>query len=538
MTILSRKHYILGHTCNEPGGTVRRISRSAISRLGVSIVAAVGLTLPLLATASASAAPSGSFTALELTGSTGQWTTLDPLPDTTAAEHWDFYNSIYGELFQPGPGIKVEPDIATSWKTTDHGLTFDINLRHGVYFSDGTPLNASAVVFNLQRDLNPKAACGCLENFAAVKSITAVNPYEVALHLSHPDINLIDAFEEEPPDWMVSPTALQKEGETKFGQDPVGAGPFTVVTNQQSAKLVLKANPHYWDPSEPKIENLTFVTVNSDENAIQAMQAGEADYYQGLATPSVIESVKKAGQFTLYKSPAIQTFTIQVANTKPPFNNIKAREALYYALDPQAINAHIEDGIETISETPTGPGGLFWTPKIPGYRTYDPAKAKALVKAVGGISFELWTITPSAIVPILEAEQSEFAAVGMKVKLQLVNLPTMVKAGETGQVQAVGNSVGNFNPSILPGVPFAYLSTSPFSQTRDKTLDKLINAGISAPTIKAEGQAYQKVFAYLNKEAYSPFLFTVNRFDVAVKGAKGLEPQAPEVPWQSVSPVG
>lgn len=506
-----------------------------MGRLVVSMVAAFGLLLGLLGTAPPpAAAAGGSLTALELAGSTGNWSVLDPLPDTTAGEHWDFYNSIYGMLFQPGPKGKILPDIAQSWKTSDHGLQFDIMLRHGVSFSDGTPLNADAVVFNLQRDLNPKNACGCLSNFTAVKSVSKVNNYEVALNLKNIDINLIDGFPEEAPNWMISPTAFKKMGETAFGQHPVGAGPFVVVSNSPNAKLALKANPTYWDKGEPKVSNLTFVTVNSDINAIQAMQAGSGDVYPGLSTPSVVETVKSANQFAVYKAPAIQSFVIDVDNTQPPFNNILAREALYYALDPAAINKHIEGGLDTISQSPTGPGGLFWTPRVPNYRTYNPTKAKSVVKQLGGLSFTLWTITPSPLVPLVEAEQSQFAAVGIKAKLNLVNLPTMVKASANNSVQAVATAVGNYNPSILPGVPFAYLSTSPFSHTSDKNLDKLIYAAIAAPSLKAEGKAYRKVFSYLNQQAYAPYLFTVTRFLVAKKNVKGLEPSAPEIPWQSV----
>ena len=511
--------------------------RYALGRLVLSLAATFGLLLGLLGSTSApaSAAGGGSLTALELTGSTGTWSVLDPLPDTTAGEHWDFYNSIYGMLFQPGPNGKILPDIAQSWKTTDHGLQFDIMLRHGVTFSDGTPLDADAVVFNLQRDFNPKNACGCLSNFTSVKSVSKVNNYEVALNLKNIDINLIDGFPEEAPDWMISPTAFKKLGETAFGQHPVGAGPFVVVQNSPNAKLALKANPNYWDKGEPKLGNLTFVTVNSDLNAIQAMQAGSGDVYPGLSTPSLVETVKSANQFAVYKAPAIQSYTINIDPQHPPFNNILAREAIYYALDPPVINQHIEGGLDTLSESPTGPGGLFWTPKVPHYRTYNLTKAKAIVKQLGGLSFTLWTITPSPLVPVIEAEGSQLAAAGIQAKINLVNLPTMVHASATGAVQAVSTSVGNYNPSILPGVPFAYLSTSPFSNVKDPNLDKLIYAAIAAPSLKAEGQAYRKVFSYLNQEAYAPYLFTVTRFLVAKKDVKGLDPSAPEIPWQSVS---
>ena len=100
-------------------------------------------------------------------------------------------------------------------------------------FTDGTPLNAAAVVWNIQRDL--KSTCTCKPTWP-VTSVTATGPYTVAINLSLPDGALIDQMFDSTPNWMASPTAVQKMGEKAFAVNPVGAGPFEVVSDTRSAR--------------------------------------------------------------------------------------------------------------------------------------------------------------------------------------------------------------------------------------------------------------------------------------------------------------
>jgi peptide/nickel transport system substrate-binding protein len=495
-------------------------------------VLALGVTV--VSGTAASAAPSGSLTVLEPSATYGAWNGLDPATDTTSAENFDYLNSIYGELFEQGPNGQVVPDLATGYKVTDGGLEIDIDLRPGVTFTDGTPFNAAAVVSNFTRDFAKSTACLCATNFAAVTSTTAVNNDEVAMHLSHPDTAIIDAFFAEAPNWIVSPTALAKMGEAAFAQNPVGAGPFEVVTDTPNTTLVLKANPNYWQKTAPKVSNLTFTSVSSDTSGYEALTAGSAQVYMSLTTPSVLDQAKKS--YNVTTAPATETLSVNLNPNVAPFNNILAREAIYYATDPAAINKAILAGTGTVSESPTGPGDLFWSPKVPGYRAYDLAKAKAIVKQLGGLSFTLSTIASPIYQPIVEAESSEWSQAGIKAKISLDSISTIVKLTGEGSIQALATQIGSYNPALLPGLSFSFASTGPFSLVKDPALDKLITAANAATTQAQEGSDYKGIFSYLNEKAYAPFLFTSNKFDIANKSVTGITGSIPEVDWQNVAP--
>jgi peptide/nickel transport system substrate-binding protein len=501
-----------------------------LAALGVAVTLGAGL----LSTAPGAAAAAGSsLIVLEPATTGGTWSNLDPLTDTTAAANWDILNPIYGELFEEGPGGKIVPDLATGYKVVDNGLEVDITLRPGVTFSDGTPFNAAAVVFNFQRDLNKTAACLCLENFGAVSSVNAIGNDEVALHLSQVDPAIIDAFIAEAPDWIVSPSALSKLGAQAFSLTPVGAGPFTVTSDTPNSKLVLAANPHYWQAGYPKVAHLTFTSVGSDTSALEAMQAGQGQIYASLTSVSSLATAKSS--FEVVPVPATETDSVNLNPTTAPFNNILAREAIYYATDAATINKAILDGTGTVSESPTGPGDLFWTPTVPGYRTYNPAKAKALVKQLGGISFTLSTIQTPVYVPLVEAYKSLWAQVGINATISFLTIPQIVKETENGTMQAIATQVGSFDPALLPGLGASYSSTGPFSLVKDKTLDGLIDTANTQSNRGEEGQDYQKIFSYLNQQAYAPFLFTSNAWRVQTKSVGGIPANVAEVAWQDVT---
>jgi peptide/nickel transport system substrate-binding protein len=478
------------------------------------------------------AGPSGDLTVLEPASTTGTWTGLDPATDTTSAENYDFLNAIYGELFEQGANGKIVPDLATGYKVVDQGLEVDIMLRHGVTFTDGTPFNAAAVVSNIDRDLAPATGCVCASSFSAVTSTTAVGDYEVVLHLSHPDTAIVEAFFSEAPNWIASPSALAKMGAAPFALNPVGAGPFEVVSDIPSNTLSLKANPTYWEQGHPELSALTFKSIGSDVAGLQALQAGSAQAYVGLTSTAVLDQAK--ADFKTSTAPATETYSVDLNPNVAPFNNILAREAIYYATDAQAIDQHIVDGTGELSESPTGPGDEYWTPKVPGYRSYDPAKAKAIVQKLGGLSFTLSAVNSAATTPIIEAEQSEWSQVGIKATISLQTSTEILQLRSDGGIQAEATQIGATNPALVPGVSFKFASDGAGSTVRDKKLDAMLTAAQDEPNAAKAGVMYRSIFSYLSQQAYAVFLFTRSAFNVSTKAVTGLSGTLPRIDWEDV----
>ncbi|MBO0693151.1 MAG: ABC transporter substrate-binding protein, partial [Acidimicrobiaceae bacterium] len=361
-------------------------------------------------------------------------------------------------------------------------------------------------------------------------------PQKVVMNLSHPDPAIIDAFIAEAPNWIISPTAFAKEGAKTIGMKPVGAGPFTVAQAIPNTKLVLTANPHYWQAGHPKVKTLTFTSVSGDANALQALQAGNGDVYTVLTSVPSLATAQKS--FTVAKIPSTSTLSINLNPRIPPFNNIKAREAIYYATDAAAINKTLFNNKGLISETPSAPFDRYYANKVPGYRTYDLAKAKALVKQLGGLKVTLSSIPTPVYTPLVTAYKSLWAAAGIDATIQFLTIPQIVKETENGTMQAIATQAGNFDPALLPGLGAWYSSKGPFSLIRDPALDKLIETANGDTNHAKAAKDYKKIYAYLNQKAYTPFILSAPSWRVQTKAVSGIPANVAEVSWENVGISG
>jgi peptide/nickel transport system substrate-binding protein len=488
--------------------------------------------------ASGKPVPGGSLTVLE-GPLTGTWPAgLDPGTNTTGIFDQSYMDAIYGELFELGPNGTTIPDLATGYKVLDKGLTVQISLRPGVTFSDGTPFNAAAVKYNFERDL--AFTCTCTPTWP-VRSITTPGSLTVDVNLTRPFAPFINTFHAADVNWIASPSALAKAGEAAFRIKPVGAGPFTVASDSLSDQLVLKRNPGYWDKPEPYLDGLTFKSVASDDAALEDMQAGQGDAYEGLQAVSLVPQFEQ--HFTVTNEHSTSVYFIQLNTKTAPFSSIKAREAIYYATDTQALNAKLYDNVQLVTQSFMAPGSLFAEATVPGYRTYDLAKAKALVKQLGGLSVTTQGAGQGSVLEdLIEGVASQWEAAGIKVTIIPTSTETAgIQVFQSGKWQSYVQTVGAFDPAAGLGVGVKLLSTSFESGIDDPHLDALFNEAAEALNVTARRQLYEQAAEYISQQAYGPLLFTVADWNVAAGDvrATGLTSYLPgsvvrpEVLWET-----
>jgi peptide/nickel transport system substrate-binding protein len=470
-------------------------------------------------TASKNAKKGGSITVLEDSAFAGAWPAgLDPATNTNGAANQPYMNSIYGQLFKLNEQGKIVPELATGYSFADNGKTVNIKLRQGVKFSDGTPFDADAVVFNIKRDL--KSTCTCRPTWP-VKSVTAQGTDTVVLNFTQPYAAVIASFIDSNANWTASPTALKKLGEKKFRITPVGAGPFTVVSNKLSSELVLKRNPTYYKAGHPLLDGLTFKSIGGDQAAYQALLAGQAQAYEGMSTPQLTQQASKNGKLQVTQQKSTSPYFMQLNTTIPPFNNAKARQAIYYASNSEAIRSHIFNNMYVNTQGFTGPGGLFFEPTTPGYRTYNLDKAKALVKELGGLKVTLGTINVLVAKETIQALQSQWQQAGIKVKIESYDLTGLIQAFQSKKWQAELQTAGSYDPAQGVGVAFRMASQSPFSGIKDPKLDKMLGEAAGTLDQGKRKQLYDNMAKYVSDQAYGPFYFAFAPANLAVKGVTG-----------------
>ncbi len=505
----------------------------------------------------------GSITVLESSGYSGAWTTLDPPNNKEGAATQDFMTAIYGQLFELGTGGKIVPDLATSYTFSPDGKALTINLRQGVKFTDGTPFNAQAVYANWMRDLGttgikngftspwpiaelpaPKGSAPGTAEPPAAGVVQVTGPYTIVLHFAAPDGAAIDQLFDNIETWIASPTALQKEG-ASFGQNPVGAGPFVVASNVPNSELVVKKNPGYWQSGYPLLNQITFKTVGSDEAAYEALLSGQGQVYENMSTNQVI--TESQAHFTVENNLGTSPYDLQLNTAVPPFNNPKAREAIYAATNFAPILQHLFGGRGQTTEGFTGPGGICYEQTVPGYQGYDPALAKQLIAQTGlnKVTIQLGTISLQTAQDSMQALATEWEALGLHVKQSAWPLSGLIAAFEANSGkswQAMVQTAGAYDPATGVGVAFRFNSHSPFSGVHDPTLDNLLSEAAGSTNLSTRCGFYNQAASYIAKNYYGPFFFNFSPPNVSVHGVSGpglTTPLAsvavvPTIPWEDV----
>jgi peptide/nickel transport system substrate-binding protein len=497
----------------------------------------------------------GSITVLESQGYSGAWTTLDPAENKEGAATQDFMTAIYGQLFELGSGGKIVPDLATGYSFSPDAKTVTITLRQGVKFTDGTPFNAQAVYSNWMRDLGPIAIKNGLNPTtwivprqpapkgsppgtlgpALPSAFTVTGPYTIVVHQLVPNGAFIDQLFDSIPNWIASPTALQKEG-ASFGQNPVGAGPFVVATNTPNNELVVKKNPNYWQAGHPYLDQITFKTVGSDEAAYEALLANEGQIYENMSTTQLIN--QSQSHFTVDNNLGTSPYDLQLNTAVPPFNNPKARQAIYAATNFDPILQHLFGGRYPTTESFTGPGGICYEQKVPGYQHYDPTLAKQLIQESGlnKVTIQLGTISIQTAQNSMQALATEWEQLGLKVSQQSWPLSGLIAAFEANggkSWQAMVQTAGAYDPAGGVGVGFRFNSKSPFSGVHDPQ---------ASTSMATRCGYYNQAAAYIAKNYYGPFYFTFSPANISVHGVAGpglttpLPSVAvvPTIPWEDV----
>ncbi|HEY3365625.1 MAG TPA: ABC transporter substrate-binding protein [Symbiobacteriaceae bacterium] len=291
---------------------------------------------------------------------------------------------IFDNLVKFAPGsTTIEPMLAKSWDISADGKTYTFKLREGVKFQDGTPFDAEAVKFSIGRQLTDDAKKNWPYadfSFGMVKEIKVVDPLTVQIILNEPTAPFLANLAMSLAAPIVSPTAVKKYGDKDFGRNPVGTGAFSLEKWDKDQQIVLKANPNYWGGA-PKLERVIFKVTAKNEVRADEIIAGSVDIMDGIA-PADIARITGAKGVKMVTQSGMNISYMGFMADRPPFDNVKLRQAVSMLIDREALVKALYKGNATVAQ-----GALpAW---MPGFAKdvkpvgYDPAKAKAMLKELG-----------------------------------------------------------------------------------------------------------------------------------------------------------
>ncbi|KJS84363.1 MAG: peptide ABC transporter substrate-binding protein [Peptococcaceae bacterium BICA1-8] len=343
----------------------------------------------------------------------------------------------------------IIPGLAKTWGPKDKdGLIWTFNLREGVKFHDGTPLNAEAVKFNFDRwmfeDNAYRFEGEAFEYWGymfggypgVVKEVRAVDELTVEVELTQPFAPFINNLGM-PCFGISSPDAIKKYGKDFF-KNPVGTGPFKFVEWLKDDKIVLEKNGDYWGEG-PKLDKLIFRAIPDNSARLMELQAGTIDIMIGLS-PEDSTIVEQDSNLQLLHRPSMNVGYLALHNEKEPFDNVLVRRALNHAIDKKALIDAFYAGLAKPAKNPLPPSLWGYNDAVQDYE-YDPAKAKALLAEAGypnGFKTELWAMPvarPYMPQPkeIATAMQQQFAAIGVEAEIVTMDWGTYLEKGEFGE---------------------------------------------------------------------------------------------------------
>jgi peptide/nickel transport system substrate-binding protein len=329
----------------------------------------------------------------------------------------------------PEESTQVVPGLAESWTISKDGLQYTFKLRRGITFHDGTPLNAEAVKFSIERQINPSHPAYKLGKypfanffFGNVKAVEVLSDERVAFLLNEPRASFLSILTAGAAS-IVSPTAVMKWG-PDYPTHPVGTGPFRFASWDRGQRVVLEKNPTYWK-YPVKVERVIYRPIVEDQARLTELLTGTLDVIVGVPA-DFVSQLEQNAKITLLKQVGAHVWYLGMNNQKKPFDDKRVRQALNYAVNKDAIVRDVLKGTGASSRGPVLPGTWGADPALKAY-PYDPERAKKLLAEAGypnGFSTTLWVPESGsgmqAPVAMSTVMQSNLKAVGVNVSLQIM----------------------------------------------------------------------------------------------------------------------
>lgn len=390
---------------------------------------------------------------------------LDPAMTADSESYRVTRQVLEGLVGVDGSTGDTTPLLATEWKDSNNGLTYDFTLRSKVTFHDGTPFDATAVCANFNRwfsfpaDLRKQAPGISFQGvfkaysdepvFSIFKDCKVVSPTDVQINLTRPFTGFLQALTL-PAFAISSPAALEAQranvlDQTRNGQavsayasHPVGTGPYQFGTWDEN-KITLQSYKGYWG-NRGQIATINFIPYDRAETRQQALLDGKIDAYD-LVTPATFDQLVKKGVQIIQRDP-FSVMYLGINQAVAPLDKLEVRQAIEMAVDKESL-------IRKFFIDNTAQASQFVPPKLSGFNNnapslgYNPEKAKQLLEKAGYKGEELKFYYPlnatRAYMPTPEKIYAEISRQLVAVGLNIKPVPIDWENGYLQKVQSAGD---------------------------------------------------------------------------------------------------
>ena len=328
-------------------------------------------------------------------------------------------DELYQTLFiSSRDGKTVQPLLATGYKRSADGRTWTISLRHGVRFSDGSPLTSADVKFSLDRSRKANAAFSYL--LGAISSIAAPSPFTVVIHTAAPSAPLLADLTA----WVAEILPKNLEGKTNkvFFAHPVGTGPFVFDSWTRGKSLKAVRNTHYWQAGKPYLDSVTWNVVPDANTRVTQLLGGEADISQDVPL-SQVKPVNSIPGLAAGSFPAAYNYFLIFNEAVKPYQDVHVRRAIAYAIDRKTLVNAILFGVGQAACSIVPQSMVYWDSHTPCL-TYNLTKARAeLARSTVPNGFKGQLLVDNLPTNLSGAQivQSDLKQIGIDLSLKVVD---------------------------------------------------------------------------------------------------------------------
>ena len=440
--------------------------------------------------------------------------TLDPLKSTALVDRQVMLN-IYDTLVRVDEHNAILPDLATSWSYTSSANTkLVFTLRTDVTFQDGTPFNAAAVVFNINRILAAPTSPRYSE-LVTVQSVQAIDASHVQFNLKKPFAPLLANLTDRAG-MMLSPAAVQKLGASSLGNGPVnaGSGPFQFSQWVKGDHLTIKRNAHYWMKDStggalPYLQSIRYRPITNGSVMFSNLQTGNINAAEVLS-PTDIATAKSNSSLIYKQIPGLSFYGVMLNTKVAPFTNVHVRRAIEWAVNrPEIVNSVLK-GVGVVSQGPISPTSWAYSSSIAPYN-YDINTAKSEL-AQAGMSTVSFTLLIASGSPLGAQEaqfiQAELAPAGITANIKQETFATLLSDTNSFNFQAA--SLGWSGRPDPDGNMYSWFHTGGgFNnmQYSNPQVDSLLEAARSSSVQTQRASDYQQAEQQILQDASYVFIY-------------------------------
>ncbi|MBQ8105940.1 MAG: peptide ABC transporter [Afipia sp.] len=449
---------------------------------------------------------------------------LDPATGGAGSDHsilWTMYDTLVEwdyDTLKPKPGL-------AKWNYPDpKTLVFDI--QSGIKFHDGTPLDAEAVKFNIDRGRADQRS-NVKADLTSIESVEVTGPLQVTLKLKNADSALPAIFSDRAG-MMVSPTNIKALG-NDTDRKPVGAGPWKFVRWADNEAIVVARNESYWRPGRPYLDGIEFNIIPELATALRSVVAGQND--MSFALPARLKPViDRAKNLTTVTSPTLYCVQIYINTARAPLDNIKVRQAINFALDRDAFVKATMGGLGEPARMTLPSTHWAYDKSIANLYPHDPDKARKLLAEAGfkdGLELTIGGYMDQDSVRRGEVIQDQLGKAGIRLKFTrgtIAEISSQFFATEKKFDLLVSAWTGRPDPSMTYALGFdkgAYYNAGRLAAPE---LSALIQESRESEDLAKRAAVFAKIQRFTMENALSAPLAFQFELDALSEKVKGFKP--------------